>query len=122
MIFLKESAENYLETILMLEKRIGKVKAIDISKETGFTKPSVSVALKKLKADNYIDNTGGYIILTEKGKVAAERVLERHYIITEALEKIGVPYDIAAEDACKVEHILNDITFEQIKLYVEKTK
>ena len=114
-----ESAENYLEAILVLKERNGFVRSIDIAHELSFTKPSVSVAMKAFRNEGYItvDDSGG-ISLTEKGKMIAERVYERHRIITKALLLLGVDEETAAHDSCKIEHDLSDVTFEKLKEFV----
>ena len=111
-----ESLEDYLETILMLQKSKGQVRSIDIANEMNFTKPSVSVAMKNLREKGYItmDNTG-YITLTDTGRQRANDVLERHNILAELLMRIGVSEETAKEDACKVEHDLSDESFDAIK-------
>lgn len=111
-----ESLEDYLETILLLQKRMGQVRSIDIANEMNFSKPSVSVAMKNLREKEYItmaDN--GYITLTESGRQRAESVLERHTILSNWLISIGVSRETALEDACKVEHDLSEESFEAIK-------
>ncbi|MGN0316525.1 MAG: metal-dependent transcriptional regulator [Lachnospira sp.] len=111
-----ESIEDYLETILMLQKSMGQVRSIDIANEMNFTKPSVSVAMKNLREKGYItmaDN--GYITLTKSGKQRAENVLERHTILADILVRIGVSKETALADACKVEHDLSEESFEAIK-------
>lgn len=111
-----ESLEDYLETILLLQKNIGQVRSIDIANEMNFTKPSVSVAMKNLREKGYItmaDN--GYITLTETGRQRAEDVLERHTILADLLMHIGVSKETALTDACKVEHDLSEESFEAIK-------
>ncbi len=111
-----ESLEDYLETILLLQKSAGQVRSIDIANEMNFTKPSVSIAMKNLREKGYItmaDN--GYITLTESGRARAESVLERHTILTDLLVRIGVSRDTAMADACKIEHDLSDESFEAIK-------
>lgn len=111
-----ESLEDYLETILLLQKRMGQVRSIDIANEMNFSKPSVSVAMKNLREKEYItmaDN--GYITLTESGRQRAEGVLERHTILSDWLISIGVSRETALEDACKVEHDLSEESFEAIK-------
>ena len=111
-----ESLEDYLETILLLQKRMGQVRSIDIANEMNFSKPSVSVAMKNLREKEYItmaDN--GYITLTESGRQRAESVLERHTILSDWLISIGVSRETALEDACKVEHDLSEESFEAIK-------
>ena len=111
-----ESLEDYLETILMLQKSRGQVRSIDIANEMNFTKPSVSVAMKNLREKGYItmDSTG-YITLTESGRQRAEDVLERHTILADLLMHIGVSKETALADACKVEHDLSEESFEAIK-------
>ena len=111
-----ESLEDYLETILMLQKSRGQVRSIDIANEMNFTKPSVSVAMKNLREKGYItmDSTG-YITLTEAGRRRAEEVLERHTILADLLMRIGVRKETALADACKVEHDLSEESFEAIK-------
>ena len=111
-----ESLEDYLETILMLQKSKGQVRSIDIANEMNFTKPSVSVAMKNLREKGYItmDSTG-YITLTEAGRQRAEDVLERHTILADLLMRIGVSKETALADACKVEHDLSEESFEAIK-------
>ena len=113
-----ESIEDYLETILLLQRRTGQVRSIDIATEMNFSKPSVSVAMKNLREKGYItmaDN--GYITLTESGRQRAERVLERHTLLSDWLIRIGVSRDTALEDACKIEHDLSEESFEAIKNY-----
>ena len=111
-----ESLEDYLETILMLQKSRGQVRSIDIANEMNFTKPSVSVAMKNLREKGYItmDSTG-YITLTEAGRQRAEDVLERHTTLADLLMHIGVSKETALADACKVEHDLSEESFEAIK-------
>lgn len=116
---MSESTENYLETILLLSRKLEYVRSIDIVNETGFSKPSISTAVKKLKAQNLvIVNSTGAIQLTESGKLQAEKVLERHQTLTKALLMLGVPQAIAEEDACRIEHALSDVTFECIKQHL----
>ena len=111
-----ESLEDYLETILILQKSRGQVRSIDIANEMNFTKPSVSVAMKNLREKGYItmDSTG-YITLTEVGRQRAEDVLERHTLLADLLMRIGVSKETALADACKVEHDLSEESFEAIK-------
>ena len=118
---IKESAENYLETILMLKNKNGHVRSIDVATELGFTKPSVSVAMKNFREEGYIitDADGG-ISLTEKGMKIAERVYERHDLIARALILIGVDEKTAYEDSCKIEHDISEQTFEKLKEFIEK--
>ena len=111
-----ESLEDYLETILILQKSRGQVRSIDIANEMNFTKPSVSVAMKNLREKGYItmDSTG-YITLTEVGRQRAEDVLERHTLLADLLMRIGVSKETALADACKVEHDLSEESFDAIK-------
>lgn len=118
-----ESAENYLETILILEKRNGAVRSIDIANELEYTKPSVSVAMKQLRLGEYIDmDKSGYIVLLEKGRAIAERMYERHTMLTGWLKMLGVSDAVASEDACKIEHVISSESFEAIKSYFESQK
>lgn len=111
-----ESQENYLETILILSKSKPVVRSVDIANELGFSKPSVSLATKTLRESGMITITSeGYIYLTEEGKRIAESVYERHQVITDMLVALGVPADIAEEDACRIEHVISETTFEAIK-------
>ncbi len=113
-----ESAENYLETILMLSERLPVVRSVDIANELDFKKSSVSIAMKNLREKNHITMTdAGYIYLTESGKEIAEMIYERHKLLTKCLEKLGVNSEIAAQDACKVEHVISAESFEAIKRY-----
>ena len=118
-----ESLEDYLETILILQKSRGQVRSIDIANEMNFTKPSVSVAMKNLREKGYItmDSTG-YITLTEVGRQRAEDVLERHTLLADLLMRIGVSKETALADACKVEHDLSEESFEAIKRSLHSSK
>lgn len=116
-----ESAEDYLETILILKDRLGMVRSIDIVNEMGFTKPSVSVGMKNLREKNCITmNKDGYISLTSAGEEIAKCVYERHLLLTKALVAIGVSEETAKEDACRVEHDISAETFDKIKAYLER--
>ena len=120
---MRESAEDYLETILLLSKKTGPVRSIDIVEEMGFSKPSISVAMKKLREDGLIEmDVDGFITLTKKGLGVAKQVYERHSILYDWLTSIGVSEKIAAADACRIEHILNDESFNAIKKQIEKKK
>ncbi len=122
MIHNNESAENYLETILILSKRLPVVRAVDISEELGFKKSSVSVAMKNLREREYIVvNKSGFITLTDAGLQIAEMILERHELITSWLVSLGVDAKIAAEDACKMEHVISRESFAAIKKHVAGT-
>ena len=116
-----ESAENYLETILILKKRLGQVRSIDIASELSFSKPSVSVAMKNLRLNGYIEvSKDGYITLLEKGQEIAERIYERHTLFSDWLITLGVSPEVAAEDACRIEHVISDETFEAFKAHTAK--
>lgn len=118
-----ESKENYLETILILQQRTGEVRSVDIAAEMGFSKPSVSVAMKNLREEGCIlVDKNGYITLTERGKEIAERVYERHTVFLEWLTSLGVPEEIACEDACRMEHDISVESFEAIKAFLERHK
>lgn len=118
-----ESMEDYLETILLLQKRTGQVRSIDIANEMNFTKPSVSIAMKNLREKSYITvSEGGFITLTESGRARAESVLERHTILSDWLISIGVSRETALADACRVEHDLSEESFDAIKRAVQKTE
>ncbi len=114
---LQESGENYLETILILKKRLGYVRAIDVATELNFSKPSVSRAMGILKSDGYIVvEPNGNICLTEEGMKKASAVYERHVFITRYLSEIlGVDPTVAENDACRIEHIISEETFSKIK-------
>lgn len=116
---INESAENYLETILRLSETLPVVRSVDIATELGFKKSSVSVAMKNLRENNYITVTdAGFIYLTDAGKEIAEMIYERHDILSNWLEALGVDKEIASEDACKMEHVLSKQSFNAIKEYV----
>ena len=116
-----ESAENYLETILMLHDRLGQVRSIDIANELDFSKPSVSVAMKNLRIGGYIEmSRDGLITLTDSGREIAERIYERHRLLTRWLVAAGVDPELAAQDACRIEHDISAETFEVIKRYIGK--
>ena len=113
---IQESAENYLETILILQNRKGSVRAIDIVNELEYTKPSVSVAMKNLRENGYVQvSKEGHITLTEKGRSIAETMYERHTMISNWLMTLGVDPKIAVEDACRIEHVISAESFEAIK-------
>jgi Mn-dependent DtxR family transcriptional regulator len=120
---IQESAEMYLETIHVLSKNNQNVRAIDICRKMGFSKPSVSRAMKNLAAEDYIAvDSNGYITLKEKGKAIAEKIYERHEILTGCLRQLGVDEKIAEEDACRVEHVISDETFKAIKKHLNTYK
>lgn len=116
-----ESAENYLETILILHKRKGSVRSIDIANELEFSKPSVSIAMKNLRENGYIDvNAAGNILLLDKGREIAEKIYERHTLLSTFLQALGIAPETAAEDACRIEHVISAESFEAIKRYAAK--
>lgn len=118
---IQESAENYLEAILKLNKERPEVHAIDIAAYLEFSKPSVSIAMKKLREAGYIlVDEYGHITLTETGNEIAERIYERHTFLVQWLKSLGVPAEIAAEDACRMEHVLSNESFEAIRQYVSQ--
>lgn len=111
-----ESAENYLETILLLSRRLPVVRSVDVANELGFKKSSVSIAMKNLREKQHITVTeAGFIYLTDTGREIAEMIYERHEMISSWLVRLGVPEDIAAEDACKMEHVISKETFDALK-------
>ncbi len=113
---IQESAENYLETILVLKNRNGAVRSIDIANKLGFSKPSVSVAMKNLRENGYIEvDASGYITLLDSGRQIAEKIYERHTTLSKWLVSLGVDAKTAAEDACRIEHIISSESFEAIK-------
>lgn len=119
----QESAENYLETILILKQRSGSVRSVDIASELEFSKPSVSVAMKNLREKGYIVvDSDGMISLTETGQKVAEGVYERHRLFTDWLTALGVSREVAAEDACRMEHVISEESFQAIKRHVIASK
>ena len=120
-MIIKESAENYLETIYSLIEKNGSVRSIDIANELGFSKPSISVAMKGFREEGYIVvDKEGKISLTGKGLEVAVRVYERHQLIAKALMALGVSESTAYEDSCKLEHGLSDESFEKLKEHFDK--
>lgn len=116
-----ESGENYLEAILKLKEERGAVRSIDIANDLNFSKPSVSVAMKKLRENGYIDiDDGGYITLLPTGLEIARRIYERHRLLTDYFIRLGVSPEVAATDACKVEHDLSAETFEKLKEHIRR--
>lgn len=113
---LHESGEMYLETILVLKNRLGLVRSIDIANEMGFSKPTISVAMKKYREDGLVSmDNQGFINLTEEGRDIAEKIYERHQVISYVLMALGVSEKHATEDACKMEHDISDETFAVLK-------
>ncbi len=120
-MIIKESAENYLEAILMISKKKGFARSIDVANELGFAKPSVSVAMKNFREDGYIlTDSDGKITLTDKGLAVAERIYERHQIIARALIALGVDEQTAYEDSCKIEHDISQTSFLKLKEFLER--
>ena len=117
---IKESAENYLEAILMIKLKKGYVRSIDVANHLNFTKPSVSVAMKNFREEGYISmDADGSITLTEKGQEIAQRMYERHQIIAKVLMALGVDEATAYEDSCKIEHDISDLSFKKIKEHID---
>ena len=118
---LQESGEMYLEAILVLSRKQGHVRSIDVSEYLGYSKPSVSRAVGLLKSGGYliVEDDGG-LTLTDSGKEIGEKIYERHTVMTELLVKLGVSRETAAEDACKLEHAISDESFHAIKAWAEK--
>ena len=121
---IQKSAEDYLEAMLVLQEKNGYIRSVDIAAELNYSKPSISRAMNILKDDGFITvESGGQIMLTEKGKAKAESVYERHVIITEFFEKVlGVDHEIAAHDACKIEHIISDESYQKLKEFTAEHK
>ena len=116
-----ESLEDYLERILMLKERLGSVRSIDIATDMGYSKPSVSIAMKKLKEKNLIEvDSKGHITLTEEGYQIAKKTYEKHELLIKLLIYIGVSREVAENDACKMEHSLSDETVVKLKEFAEK--
>ncbi len=116
-----ESSENYLEAILMVKKEKGVCRSIDVVRKLNFSKPSVSVAMSNLRKSGYITmDQDGWLDLTDTGREIAERMYERHTILSAWLMSIGVPEDTATEDACRMEHDMSVVTFEKIKSYLNR--
>jgi len=114
----QESSEDYLETILILERKNGTVRSVDIAHEMGFSKPSISRAMSRLRESGLISiSESARILLTEAGRVRAEEVYRRHQMLASYLEALGVPADVAAADACRIEHDISPITFQKMQEY-----
>lgn len=117
---IKPSGEMYLETIYVLNSKNSKVRSIDIAEHMGFSKPSVSRGVARLKNENYIAiDDGGYITLTEKGLCLAEKIYERHTVLSAVLIRLGVDERTALDDACKIEHVISDTTFAALKKHID---
>ena len=119
MVHVNESAENYLETILILSKKHPAVRSVDIAEELGFKKSSVSVAMKNLREQEHIVvSKEGFITLTESGRAIAEMIYERHELLSDWLIRLGVAPETATEDACRIEHVISAESFEAIKRHI----
>ena len=117
-----ESSEDYLETILILKERTGQVRSIDIATEMNYSKPSISVAMKKLRENGYIEvDRDGFITLTDSGYEIASSIYDRHKLLTKFFISLGVDAEVAAVDACKIEHELSEETFQKIREHALKT-
>jgi len=116
-----ESAEDYLENILILRERNGNVRSIDIVNEMNYSKPSISIAMKKLRTEGYVEmDLNGYITLTKSGEEIAQRIYSRHRLLEKVLVAIGVEQETASEEACRIEHDINDDTYDKINTFYEK--
>ncbi len=121
MMKMQESGENYLESILVLSQEKGMVRSIDIVNAMSFSKPSISNAMRRLRENGYIKmDRSGFITLTEQGRHVAESVYERHRLLTEYLKSLGVSEKTAAEDACRIEHVVSQESFDCIKHHMER--
>ena len=120
---LNESAEMYLETIYTLSKTAPAVRSVDVAEALGYSRPSVSRAVGLLKRDGcLLMDENGFLSLTDKGAQIAAQIYERHTVLSSLLETLGVDKQTAAEDACKIEHVISDQSFDAIKAYIEKAK
>ena len=120
---LHESAEMYLETIYQLSQKLPSVRSIDIAEAMGYSKPSISRAVGLLKKDGYVlADQDGFLTLTKKGIATAGKIYERHTVLSAALVALGVTASVAAEDACKIEHVISDETFAAIKAHMQNMK
>lgn len=120
---IQESAENYLETILVLQQKQGVVRSIDIVNEMQFSKPSVSIAMKNLREAGYINmDEDGHITLLPPGEEIAKKIYERHVLVSNWLTKLGVPREIAVEDACRMEHVISEETFNAFRRLAAEEK
>ena len=116
-----ESAEDYLESILMLKEQIGEVRSIDIVNKMNYSKPSISIAMKKLRTEGFVEmDLNGYITLTERGEEIAQRIYSRHKLLEKVLMAIGVDQETASEEACRIEHDINDDTYDKINAFYQK--
>ncbi len=113
---MQESPEDYLETILILSKDLGNVRSIDVANYLGYSKPSISVAMKRLRENGYLTvDEHGHLLLTKAGLSIAQNIYEKHQVLTQFLLSIGVSQDTAKKDACRIEHVISDESFEKLK-------
>ena len=118
---IQESAENYLETILVLSRRLGNVRSIDVANELNFSKPSISYAMKQFRENGYVTvDENGFLHLTEAGMEIASRTYERHETLTRFFTALGVDRQVAAEDACRMEHVISAESFGKIKEFMQE--
>lgn len=118
---LQESGEMYLETILVLSRKMPGVRAVDVGEYMGYSKPSVSRAMGLLRGGGFITvDKEGFITLTDAGSEVAHKIYERHTCLTRVLTRLGVPADVAAEDACRIEHVISNETFEAIRAHLAR--
>ena len=118
-----QSGEDYLEAILTLQQQKGQVRSVDVAAHMHYSKPSISIAMKKLREQGYVRmDESGLLSLTEEGKAVADRIYERHQVVKKVLLLIGVEEEEAAEEACKIEHAISDNTLEKIKAFVERAE
>ena len=116
-----ESSEDYLETILILREKNGNVRSIDIVNKMNYSKPSISIAMKKLKSEGMVEmDLNGYITLTPKGEEVAQRIYSRHKLLEKCLIAIGVEPETAEEEACRIEHVIDDDTYDKINAFYER--
>ena len=116
-----ESSEDYLETILILREQNGNVRSIDIVNKMNYSKPSISIAMKKLKSEGLVEmDLNGYITLTSRGEEIAQRIYSRHRLLEKCLIAIGVDPETAEEEACRIEHVIDDDTYDKIHTFYEK--
>lgn len=120
---LQESGEMYLETILILKNRNGAVRSIDVANEMGYSKPSISRAVSHLREGGYLNmDLDGYLTLTDSGMEVATKIYERHRVLSKALMTLGVDEKTATEDACRMEHVISDESFEAIKQHIKQAE
>ena len=116
-----ESSEDYLETILILREKNGNVRSIDIVNKLNYSKPSISIAMKKLKSEGMVEmDLNGYITLTPKGEEVAQRIYSRHKLLEKCLIALGVEPETAEEEACRIEHVIDDDTYDKINAFYER--